>query len=849
MKKQVASVEASRTIHSQFSFSAHTPLTILHINLEGIISFINTPFSGYSKSEILGKTLFPFINKTYHSLVRDNIKRVFEEQAQLSFEVSSGEQAGVKWFVVHFDPVFEFEKVVGVVVVIREITESKKAIDALKESQEGELKSKANLKTVFDNTRTGYVLLDKELNLISFNQPASRMTKDLFNRLVVLNSNLRDYFPEDLKISLSKNWSKALAGEYVEYEKEYKHSDGISHWYEIQYLPVKDENNEVINVVMKFQDITNRKKKEQQLLSFQEERFQFAIEGSNDGIWDWNIAKNEVYYSEKWKSMLGYLEEEVKNEFNEWEIRLHPEDKERVLNEVNLALENKNYSYAVEHRLKCKDGQYKWILARGKVIVWEKDKAVRMAGTHTDISLRKKMEERISHNEKMLSSILETMPVILFAKDINDDFKFTLWNKQAEHIFGIKAEDCIGKNDYDFFSKEAADFFRKKDLETINSTGIIDIPEEIVQTPEGKVQIHTLKTVVRDIDGKPLYLLGVSENISELKRMNETLKVSEERYRSLVENSPITILTTDKEENIQFINFSSTGRPTSELIGHSIYKFIAEDFHKVVQEAHKKVFSTKKTVTYELQRKETDGSIKWYQTHAGPLMIGDSVIGLTIFTRDITERMENEEKIKKSLKEKEILLQEVHHRVKNNLQIISSILNLQTRSIRDPKIHELIKETRYRIMSMSFIHDLLYQTKDFTNIDFSKYLQNITSNIMNTYTLNKNIALKLETQPIFLNLDNAIPCGLIVNELITNAFKYAFPEGNQGEIKVVLTLQAKKVVLSVADNGIGINKQIDYKTTDSLGFQLINSLVSQIGGELTYDCSMGTKFTVSFYIE
>ncbi len=845
MSKQVDTIETGSTIHSEFSFSAHTPLTILKIDSEGIITEANIAFNGITKNHLISKNISVFFNINCQQLIKDTIQKVKSELLQFSCETSIGAEENSRWFVHHFDPVIENNKLAAIQVIIREITQSKKAIDALKLSQQSELKTKANLKTVFDNTRTGYVLLDKDLNLISFNQPASGMTRALFKKEVVLNSNLRDYFPEELKIILSKNWNKALAGEHVEYEKEYQHEDGKYHWYEIQYLPVKNEQNEVINLIMKFQDITKRKLKEQQLLSFQEERFQFAIEASNDGVWDWNIVKNEVYYSGRWKKMLGFTEDEIKNDFNEWELRLHPEDKQRVLDEVQKAFQNKQYSYAVEHRLMCKDGNYKWILARGKVIIWDENKPVRMAGTHTDISMRKEMEERISHNEKMLASILETLPVIVFAKDVNNEFCFSLWNKQAEKVFGIKAEDCIGKNDYNFFSKEDADFFRKKDIEAIALKGVLDIPEETVQTQEGPVIIHTLKTVVRDKDGKPLYLLGVSENISELKKINNTLKISEERYRSLVENSPIIIMTTDKEERIQFINFSGAGRPVNEIIGHSIYNFISDDYQKIVKEAHKKVFSTREIVSYETEGLNTEGAKIWFQTHVGPMMIGEEVIGLTLFTRDISERIENEEKIKKSLKEKEVLLQEVHHRVKNNLQIISSILNLQTRSISDPKIHELIKETRYRIMSMSFIHDLLYQTKDFTNIDFSKYLKNITSNIMNTYTLNKNISLKLETEPIFLNLDSAIPCGLIVNELITNAFKYAFPADRQGEIIVKLKETERKITLSVADNGVGINNQIDYKTTESLGFQLINSLVTQIDGELIYNNSNGTMFTVS----
>ena len=848
MNQQINFSEKGESIHSKFSFSAHAPLTILEIDLKGKIIYANYAFHGYASDQIIGKQFLDFVEEKDYPTVQSILKNIVIDKKQKSCELSHHWANSLKWYINHFEPIISENKLIKIQVIIREITESKIAIDALKYAQENVIKNKANLKTVFENTRTGYVLLDKDLNLISFNQPASGMTKELFKKEVKLHSNLRDYFPEPLKTALSENWNRAIHGEAVEYEKCYTYDNGSKHWYDIQYIPVKDESGEVINLLMKFQDITKRKEREQQLLNFQEERFQFAIEGSNDGIWDWNILTNEVYFSGRWKKMLGYEDAEVKNEFNEWESKIHPDDKERVLLEVRNALSNKDYSYAVEHRLKCKNKSYKWILARGKVIAWKGNKPQRMSGTHTDISERKELEVRIANNEKVLSSILDTLPVILFAKEINNDFKFALWNKQAEKVFGLKAEDCIGKNDYNFFSKEAADYYRQKDLETISNEGIIDIPEETVNTPSGEVSIHTLKTVVKDQEGKPLYLLGVSENISDLKRINENLKVSEEKYRSLVENSPLTIITTDKKEIIQFINFSENGKPINEIMGHSVYEFFSPDCHHIVQEAHKFVFNTKKSVTYETDRIESDGSKKSFLSHVGPMMIGDEIIGLTIFTRDITNRIENEERIKKSLKEKEVLLQEVHHRVKNNLQIISSILNLQTRTIKDPKILELIKETRYRIMSMSFIHDLLYQTKDFSNIDFSKYLQNITSNIMNTYTVNKNIELKLNTEAIYLDLDNAIPCGLIVNELITNAFKYAFPGDKKGEIIVELKKQNDRVVLSVADNGVGISKKINYQTTESLGFQLINSLVSQIDAELVYENSLGTKFTLTFKI-
>jgi len=266
----------------------------------------------------------------------------------------------------------------------------------------------------------------------------------------------------------------------------------------------------------------------------------------------------------------------------------------------------------------------------------------------------------------------------------------------------------------------------------------------------------------------------------------------------------------------------------------------------MIREAHRKVFEGEKSQSYETQGTNIDGERVWYLTHVGPKYFNNEVVGLVLFIKNITDRKLAEEKIKQSLHEKEVLLKEVHHRVKNNLQIISSILNLQSSTISDKYILDLLKNSQDRIRSMSLIHELLYQTKDFSTINFLEYIRSISTNLFQSYNQNQNIDLVLELQPVALDLDLAIPCGLIINELITNSLKYAFEITGSGEVKIILSQSDDEVKLIIEDNGKGFPSTIDFRDTESLGMQLVVSLVDQIDGEIKLESDSGTKYELRF---
>ncbi len=212
------------------------------------------------------------------------------------------------------------------------------------------------------------------------------------------------------------------------------------------------------------------------------------------------------------------------------------------------------------------------------------------------------------------------------------------------------------------------------------------------------------------------------------------------------------------------------------------------------------------------------------------------------------QRRQAEDNLKRSLAEKDILHKEVHHRVKNNMQIISSILKMQERQVEDQKLKEVLAESQNRIRSMALVHEDLYQNENLANIKFINYAKSLAGNLMRTFSDKQGkISLVFDIEDVFLPLDTGIPCGLIINELISNAFKYAFKGRKKGTIKIGLKNNIDgKYQLEVSDDGVGFDKEFEIENAKTLGLKIVHKLVQQIDGSLEYDFSEGSKFIIKF---
>src|SRR5271157_186680 len=329
-------------------------------------------------------------------------------------------------------------------------------------------------------------------------------------------------------------------------------------------------------------------------------------------------------------------------------------------------------------------------------------------------------------------------------------------------------------------------------------------------------------------------------------QINEALKESEERYRKLVEHSPDAIMV-QADRNLIFVNAAGMkllgAYSEEEVVGKPLLDFVHPDSVTLVKERENLLEGGADLPFVEEKYIRLDGRVIDIEASTVKFSFYGKSAVLTL-ARDITDRKQAEEQIKASLKEKEVLLKEIHHRVKNNLQIVSSLLYLQSRKTSDDQVLSVLRESQTRVRSMALIHEKLYQCDDLANINLGDYIRSLTSYLLNSYGVASNmVGLKINVESAPLGLDRAIPCGLIINELVSNALKYAFPQGRKGEIFVNLLRDGDgKLILMVKDDGVGLPEDLEIADAPSLGLQLVNTLVRQLDGTIEVGRKGGTEF-------
>ncbi|MBI2360743.1 MAG: PAS domain S-box protein [Deltaproteobacteria bacterium] len=345
----------------------------------------------------------------------------------------------------------------------------------------------------------------------------------------------------------------------------------------------------------------------------------------------------------------------------------------------------------------------------------------------------------------------------------------------------------------------------------------------------------------------------------DLFHMNEQLKQqavrqTEERFRLLVESlQDYAIFMIDPEGRVTSWNTGAEriqGFRYEEIIGQSFACFYTiEDQAEGHPACALREAAAESRYEEDGWRVRKDGSRFWANAVITALRDEQChLIGFSQVTRDLTERKRVEEQVLSALKEKEVLLKEIHHRVKNNLQVISSMLSLQERSTKDRQAVDVLRESQNRIRSIALIHEKLYQSKDLARVDFAEYVRQLANSLLRSYRAHPDrVTLSIRVADVFLDIDRAIPCGLILNELVSNSLKHAFPEGKIGEIRIDLSRHdGDHLMLVVADNGVGLPGKADIHSTATLGLQLVETLTEQLGGSMELIPEGGTEVRIAF---
>jgi PAS domain S-box-containing protein len=529
---------------------------------------------------------------------------------------------------------------------------------------------------------------------------------------------------------------------------------------------------------------------------------------------------------------------------------IHPDDFEIGLDAVQQIVKGKRRSIQFQKRYFHKQGHVLWIQISTSVVRDAEGQPMYLIKQLQDVTARTHAEKALELQSLITKNIAEGIGLIRAADGI-----FVYTNPKFEQMFGYEAGELIGQH---------VSIVNCEDQSVRAEHLAQEIRQALAEQGESVYEIQNAKK-----DGTPFWCrahtstfehpehgwvhVAVHEDITEQKQAEEAQRESERRFQAIFDQTfQFTGLLkpdgTLLEANQTILDFGGieladiVNRPFWEARWWTISAATQTQLQEAIAQAASGEF-----VRYEVEVLGMGKTVAAIDFSLKPLRDETGAVSLLLSEgRDISDRQRIEQ-IEASLAAKEVLLQEVHHRVKNNLQIISSLLSIQSKQIQDPVTLGIFKESQNRVKSMALVHEKLYQSDDLAKVDFADYIQSLSAALFRSYDFkSKTIALKLEVSPVCLNVDTAIPCGLILNELVSNSLKHGFPDNTPGEILIRLDANAdQSFSLSVQDNGVGFPQTVA-KTSKSIGLQLISGLTKQLHGAIEMSSDQGTLCKITF---
>ena len=629
-------------------------------------------------------------------------------------------------------------------------------------------------------------------------------------------------------------------------------------------------------------NIVQRKRVEEALRE-SEEKYRTVFENTGTSM---VIVEESTIISlanKEFAQLTGFSKDDIEGK-KRWTEFVVKEDLERMLAQHQLRRQNQEKALThYEFRVVTKSGDIHTIYLSIDMIPG----TTKSVASLMDITERKRAEGALRESEEKFRSLVEHALEGILILDLQGTILFA--NNAAART--IEADDCaglIGRNVMEFIAPESREDVVRDFIQVSQGHDAYLAQYNAISAKGNKFCVESIGKVI-SYEGEPADLISI-QDITERKRAEDALRESEERYRILTDAAHDAIYTLSPEGVVRYVNSGGAaliGMPPEKIVGLSLGMLYHAEIAQEFRENLDKVISTKRPVRYDAKFwHEDQDQITWLDAQLVPQLGPDgSVVQVIGISRSITDRKQAEmllkrfneelewqvrlrtaelehtntlleaaiiqrtvaeESVRKSLNERELLLREIHHRVRNNLQIILSLLSLQSRNIKDQKLLDTLGEFQNRIMAMAHIHERMCRADDISRIDLSEIVTFLGSNLFKSYKVDpQHIRLNVEMKDLQITIDSAIPVSLIINELISNSIKHAFPTGTPGEITIAGRREADTIVLSIRDTGIGIPKDLDWmRNKQSLGLRLVTSLVEQLNGTIELDRSVGTAFTI-----
>ena len=561
-----------------------------------------------------------------------------------------------------------------------------------------------------------------------------------------------------------------------------------------------------------------------------------------------------TYANRAWLEELGYTQDIINN--------LHTRD--FIHPDYYHLYEKKKQTTASE--IKPAQIEIPFVKSNGRILIAEgffihdstPDDGNKYLALFKNISEKKLTEEKSLLYEQRYKAVFDQDYLGMLTVDVFG--KITQANRRMSEILEYNISELESNNILEFTHPDDREETIKINRDLLNLSKTRSNREIRLITATGKIRYGNESVqVVLDAKNNPDYFLVFFDDFTEKKIAQEKLTEQSAKLSAIFNSSSQAMVTINSR--LVITAFNQNFANAFEKITGSFpvaNKTLADVFTKLMDESQKRYFLSLHNEALQGGKKRFEHKIHlWNNTHVwvdgylDPIIIpGRKTEEISYIIHDITEKKNIEEDIRKSLLEKEILLKEVHHRVKNNLQVLYSILNLQTQYMDDEKAIEILREIQNRISSMALIHEYLYQHNDISALNTGEYIRMLVNNLSQSATLQKGTTeIEFDLEDLMLDLDYSIPCGLIINEMVSNAFKHAFSSVENPKLQISFRKEKEFITLKVGDNGKGFPGHINYKDTNSLGMQLIMALTNQLDGEISMQPNedAGTLFTIRFH--
>jgi PAS domain S-box-containing protein len=656
-------------------------------------------------------------------------------------------------------------------------------ITARKHAEAALQKTEEKFRNLFDDAPIAIGLASvRDYHIIKVNEAHRQMLGYTDAELATMS--LADItYPEDLEADLEQV-KQLIEGNIPRFgmEKRLIKKNGELMWANLTVTLIRDGEGIPLYSMAAIEDISDRKRSERELQQLKE-RLQFLL-ASNPAVIFTAAPTGDfcTYISNNVKAIVGYDPQELLANSNFWSSRIHPEDRPQFL--VNFSDLSEEENCICEYRFLHKNGMYRWLRTELKLLVDSRGKPIEIIGYVADISNSKYAEIALQQQFDQ-ERLVEAI-----ARRVRQS---------------LQLEEILNTTVAELQQVLLAD--RVLVYQLLPETGGQVIAEAVAEGCSQLMDRFFGKEVFPD-ENYQLYLQGRICAISELDDPSITPCVAE--FMKQIEVRAKLVVPIIQHSQLWGL-----------LIAHQC------DRPREWQEWEMNLFQQLvNQLAIAIQQ-----SLLYQQLQA-----------------ELSDRKQAEANLKNSLKEKEILLKEIHHRVKNNLCVVASLLELQSNTVADPQLSKMFQESENRLYSMALIHEKLYRSTNLAQINFGEYLEDLVTNLFQSYNISDNrIQLQVLAEPISLNLETATPCGLIANELVSNTLKHAFPHGTGGTVSVECYQTGdREIHLSVKDNGIGFPQNLDFRKTNSMGFQVVCTLTEQLEGTIELSRQTGTAFYLNF---